>query len=80
MKKVEDHLDTKMVRESGIPAQGSVQSGADAIVHCALSPELEGTTGNFYNVTRATRAESLAYDQAFRKKLWDLSEDLTGEK
>jgi NAD(P)-dependent dehydrogenase (short-subunit alcohol dehydrogenase family) len=72
------YLNTKMVHESGITPMGSVQSGSDAIVYLALSTELEGVTGKYFDQKRESRAESQAYDSGFRKKLWQLSESLTG--
>jgi NAD(P)-dependent dehydrogenase (short-subunit alcohol dehydrogenase family) len=71
------YLNTKMVRESGITPMGSVKSGSDAIEYLALSAEVEGVTGKYFDQKRESRAESQAYDSGFRKKLWQLSESLT---
>jgi NAD(P)-dependent dehydrogenase (short-subunit alcohol dehydrogenase family) len=54
------YLNTKMVHESGITPMGSVQSGSDAIIYLALSVELEGVTGKYYDQKRESRAESQA--------------------
>ena len=42
----------------------------------AISPELEGVTGRYFDGTREARANPQAYDQEARKRLWDLSEEL----
>lgn len=72
------YLNTKMVYESGITPMGSVQAGSDAIVYHALSAELEGVTGKYFDQQVESRAESQAYDGEFRKQLWELSASLTG--
>lgn len=74
------YLNTKMVRESGIAPLGSIQSGSDAIEYLALAAELNGVTGKYFDQKIESRAEPQAYNKAFRKKLWDLSEKLTGIK
>ncbi|QYR22562.1 SDR family oxidoreductase [Paenibacillus sp. sptzw28] len=73
-------LDTKMVRESGIAPMGTVQSGSDAIIHLALSSELEGVTGKYFDQKRESRADSQVYDSMFRDRLWELSDNLTSVK
>ncbi|MFD0698454.1 hypothetical protein ACFQZT_30725 [Paenibacillus sp. GCM10027628] len=45
-------LDTKMVRESGISPLGSVRSGAYAVVYLAVSSELVGVSGKYFDRKR----------------------------
>ncbi len=71
-------MNTNMVIESGYSPTSSVEEGADAILHLAASPELEGKTGLYFDGKRQARANSQAYDAAARRRLWDLSMDLTG--
>ena len=71
-------LDTKMVRESFGRGWGDVQEGADAVVHLATSPTLEGVTGRFFDQERETRANRQAYDRGVRAELRRLSYRLTG--
>ncbi len=71
------YLDTNMVRMAGISPLGKPESGAEAVVSLAISPTLKGVTGKFYNVKTEARAHSQAYDEAFRKKLWDKTLELT---
>jgi NAD(P)-dependent dehydrogenase (short-subunit alcohol dehydrogenase family) len=72
------YLDTGMVREAGISPQGTAQSGADAIVYLAGSPDLENVTGKYFNVKKEARAHAQAYDAAARKKLNEIGLMLTG--
>ena len=72
------YLDTGMVREAGISPQGSAQSGADAIIYLATSPDLINVTGKYFNVQKESRAHAQAYDSDARKKLRMLTLKLTG--
>ena len=71
-------MDTKMVLETFGRASSTVQEGAEAVVRLAVSPELEGVTGRYFDGTRETRANQQAYDGKARKRLWDLSEEFCG--
>jgi NAD(P)-dependent dehydrogenase (short-subunit alcohol dehydrogenase family) len=71
-------MDTKMVFETFGRASSSVREGADATVRLAISPELEGVTGGYFDGTSEARANRQAYDTKARKRLWDLSEELCG--
>jgi aryl-alcohol dehydrogenase-like predicted oxidoreductase len=42
-------MDTHMVHESGISPASTVEEGADAVMHLALSRDLEGWTGLYFN-------------------------------
>ncbi|WP_301169599.1 SDR family oxidoreductase [Brevibacillus nitrificans] len=72
------YLDTKMVRESGITPLGSACSGADAVVYLAVSAELERVTGKYFDRKKESCADKQAYDDEFRRRLWELSARLTG--
>ena len=74
------YLDTGMVNEAGITPLGTPQSGADAILALATSSQLEGVTGEYFDRTRLSRADAQAYDPAARRRLWELSERLTGSQ
>jgi hypothetical protein len=56
----------------------TVEEGAEATVRLAVSPELEGVTGRYFDGTREGRANQQAYDEEARKRLWTLSEELCG--
>jgi NAD(P)-dependent dehydrogenase (short-subunit alcohol dehydrogenase family) len=53
------------------------ERGADAIVHLAASPELEGRTGGYYENGALARPSRLARDEALARRLWDVSARLT---
>ena len=74
------YLDTNMVRRSNITPWGDPESGADAEIFLATSKSLENTTGKYFNVKTEAKAESQAYDKEARKRLWDLSLELTNLK
>ncbi len=71
-------MDTKMVLETFGHSMSTVHEGADATVRLAVSPELEGVTGRYFDGQRESRASRQAYDARARKRLWDLSEELCG--
>lgn len=72
-------MNTTMVREFGTP-MSTVEEGADAIMRLAVSPEMEGKTGLYFNGQREAKADAQAYDSAARQKLKSLSLALTGLK
>jgi NAD(P)-dependent dehydrogenase (short-subunit alcohol dehydrogenase family) len=71
-------METKMVLETFGRSMSTVEEGAEATVRLAISPELQEVTGRYLDGTREGRADSQAYDEAARKRLWDLSEELCG--
>ncbi len=71
-------MDTKMVNETFGYTMSTVQEGAVATVRLAVSPDVEGVTGRYFDGLHEARANRQAYDPAAREKLWALSEDLCG--
>lgn len=71
-------MDTKLVRESGLPPATGVGEGAEAILHVATSSETEGRTGVYFEGSRPARAHDQAYDEDARERLRELSFELTG--
>jgi NAD(P)-dependent dehydrogenase (short-subunit alcohol dehydrogenase family) len=72
------YMDTTMVRQSGTTPISSVDQGAAAILRLAVSPELEGRTGLFFNGQQEARADAQAYDAQARQTLKALSFKLGG--
>jgi NAD(P)-dependent dehydrogenase (short-subunit alcohol dehydrogenase family) len=70
-------MNTKMVLESFGSAWTTVEEGAEATVRLAVSPELDGVTGRYFDGLREARANGQAYDPEARRRLWELSEELT---
>jgi NAD(P)-dependent dehydrogenase (short-subunit alcohol dehydrogenase family) len=72
------YMDTSMVRQSGVTPISSVDQGAAAILRLAVSPELEGRSGLFFNGQQEASADAQAYDAQARQKLKALSFKLGG--
>ncbi len=56
----------------------TVEEGAEAVEYLALSPELEGVTGEYFSGKQRSRANAQAYDATARMRLRALSEKLAG--
>jgi NAD(P)-dependent dehydrogenase (short-subunit alcohol dehydrogenase family) len=67
-------MDTKMVRETFGTTRSTVGEGVEATAQLV---ELEGVSGRFFDGTRQARADRAAYDVGARRRLWDVSADLT---
>src|SRR6266508_2568552 len=52
--------------------------GADTVVWLASSPEVEGVNGRYFTRRRAIRSSKRSYDQDAARRLWEVSERLTG--
>ncbi len=70
-------LDTKMVRETFGEPWGKPETGAEAQVYLATTPELANTTGRYFDVMAEATANPQAYDAEARRQLWALAERLT---
>jgi len=71
-------MDTKMVQASFGYTMSTVEEGSEAVVRLAVSQEVEGVTGRYFDGRREARADGQAYDKEARQKLWELSEELCG--
>jgi NAD(P)-dependent dehydrogenase (short-subunit alcohol dehydrogenase family) len=71
-------MNTDMVAQAQIAPRTSVEEGADAVMHLATSPALEGVSGEFFDGRRPMRAASQAYDHQARERLRAVSARLTG--
>jgi NAD(P)-dependent dehydrogenase (short-subunit alcohol dehydrogenase family) len=72
------YMPTKIVLEEAGHSIDSLEEGVEATVRLAISPDLELTTGRFFDRQREARAHDQAYDREARGRLWDLSVNLTG--
>ena len=52
--------------------------GARTIVYLATSPEVEGVTGHYFSQQRAIPSSQASHDVAAAKRLWAVSDALTG--
>ena len=51
----------------------STEQGADTILYAALSPEVEGQSGRYYDNSKRCRSSQLSYDEEFQTNLWTKS-------
>jgi|SRR5215468_6970175 len=72
------YMNTTMVRQSGVPPMSTVDDGADAILNLAVSPDLDGVSGAYFNRLQPARADPQAYDERAQQRLRELSLRLTG--
>lgn len=70
-------MNTKMVTEAGLRPHSTLEEGAEAILHVATSPELEGISGRFFEGRHESRAHPDAYDARARQRLRTLALELT---
>ena len=55
-----------------------VEDGAKTSVYLASSPEVEGVTGKYFDKCKQKQSSQVSYDEAAQKRLWEISEQLTG--
>jgi NAD(P)-dependent dehydrogenase (short-subunit alcohol dehydrogenase family) len=72
-------MPTKIVLEQHGHSVDSLEEGVEATVRLAIGDDLEGVTGRYFNRQVDARADDQAYDADARRKLWDLTAELTGE-
>ena len=56
------------------------EQGASTIVYLASSPDVEGVTGKYFVREREVESDPISYDESAAKRLWDVSEKMTGLK
>ena len=62
------------------PFMRSPEHGADTLIWLASSPEVEGVSGMYFSDRKEIEAKKVTCDPAARRRLWEISEDLTGLK
>ncbi len=60
------------------PLSISAEKGAQTAVYLASSPDVATVSGEYFTKSRPTRSSPAAYDTAAQRRLWDISEQLTG--
>ena len=55
------------------------KQGAQTSIYCSVAEELEGVSGLYYSDCKVKEVNKLAKDPGLAKKLWDVSERITGE-
>jgi NAD(P)-dependent dehydrogenase (short-subunit alcohol dehydrogenase family) len=54
------------------------EQGARTVVYLASSPEVEGVTGKYFVREREVASDPVSYDEGAAKRLWEVSERMTG--
>ncbi len=72
-------IKTKLLRAGfGDHPGDTPEKGARTSVYLALSPEVEGMTGLYFERCKPVRSSPVSYNQELQEKLWRISEELTG--
>jgi NAD(P)-dependent dehydrogenase (short-subunit alcohol dehydrogenase family) len=54
------------------------EQGARTVVYLASSPDVETVTGKYFVREREVASDPVSYDQAAARRLWEVSEEMTG--
>ncbi len=73
-------MPTKIVLEQHGHSVDTLEEGAEATLRLAIGDDVEGVTGRYFNRQVESRADDQVYDADARRRLWDLSAELTGER
>ncbi len=72
-------MPTKIVLEQHGHSVDSIDEGVEATLRLAVGEDVEGVTGRYFNRQADAQADEQAYDVEARRRLWELSAELTGE-
>ncbi len=56
----------------------TLEKGAETSIYLASSDEVKGVTGKYFAKCKPKKPLPATYDESLRKKLWNVSEELTG--
>jgi NAD(P)-dependent dehydrogenase (short-subunit alcohol dehydrogenase family) len=70
-------MPTKMVHEYFGRTIDTLEDGVRSVLHLAVDPSVEGTTGQYFDHLQEAQANPQAYDLDARRQLQRLSFDLT---
>jgi NAD(P)-dependent dehydrogenase (short-subunit alcohol dehydrogenase family) len=73
-------MDTQMVRGSFGRTMSEVTEGAEALSRLIVDPELDGVSGGYFDQLEEGAPHPQAYDADDRARLWELSEELVGQR
>jgi NAD(P)-dependent dehydrogenase (short-subunit alcohol dehydrogenase family) len=72
------YMNTTMVRAGGITPMSTVEQGGDAILHLVCGDDVADKSGLFFNGMNEVKAHPQAYNADARRRLRELSRNLTG--
>jgi NAD(P)-dependent dehydrogenase (short-subunit alcohol dehydrogenase family) len=74
-----DYMGVPRTGDASVSTFGATpERGAATSIYLASSPEVEGVTGQYFEDKRPRRSSRESYDEAAARRLWDISERLTG--
>jgi NAD(P)-dependent dehydrogenase (short-subunit alcohol dehydrogenase family) len=71
-------MPTKIVLGAGVQPASTLEQGVEATMRLVAAPELDGVSGRYFNRTAEARPRGQATDAAARRRLRELSHQLTG--
>ncbi len=71
-------MPTNMVRRAGVEPVTPLEDGVEATLRLVASPELDGVNGHYFNGTGESAPHPQAEDPEARRRLRELSSELTG--
>lgn len=71
-------MPTRMVKEGYGHTVDDLQTGVDAVLNLIDNPGLDGTTGQYFSIQQPAAAHRETYEIETQRRLWQLSEELTG--
>jgi NAD(P)-dependent dehydrogenase (short-subunit alcohol dehydrogenase family) len=72
------YMPTNMVKAAGVRPITPLEEGIEATLRLIESPELDGVSGSYFDGTEEAAPHPQAYDPEARRRLRELSEELTG--
>ncbi|HEX5893891.1 MAG TPA: SDR family oxidoreductase [Solirubrobacterales bacterium] len=72
------YMPTNMVRQAGVAPVTPLEDGIAATMRLITSPEVEGVNGHYFDGTRESAPHPQAEDPDARRRLRELSQELTG--
>ncbi len=72
------YMPTNMVKAAGVRPITPLEEGIEATLRLIESPELDGVRGRYFDGTDESAPHPQAYDPEARRRLRELSEELTG--
>jgi NAD(P)-dependent dehydrogenase (short-subunit alcohol dehydrogenase family) len=73
-------MPTKLVIETVGRTIDTLQQGVDATLRLVIDGDLDGRSGIYFDGREEADANAQAYDASARRRLWDLSERLCGDR
>lgn len=71
-------IGTKLLRAGFNITGASTSDGAETLIYLAASPEIDGVTGKYFQEKQETPSSPITHDAALRKRMWEVSAQLTG--